>query len=492
MANSPTPRRTWRHLAAPILSLAILLAVALLTSDRWSPLSSWLRPSSPTAGRTVAPTGSGLDLSPLTTPPSSPPTTLALDSLQRATGENPRVAGGSMSPTLRGARQEFTCVDCGFPVVIGQDQPVDYSTTCPNCGHPNSKQMGAVWQPGEAVRIQPLDFTSPLKRGTIVVLQQPDAPDQWAVKRLVGLPGDVVALRDGDCYVNGQIWRQTWDEFSSAAILVHDDRFRPPATRKLPPRWETTDKFQTTAEGYEFAGDDPAADYHWLRYRHLCCYFGNCLREQEVPIRDSQPLHQDIGRRLQIVRDLGVTCQVRADTTASVMLEIDNGREAFRGEISVAQRRIIGWRQEDGSWEKIEDLSWTGWDPAEWHEVGMALCDQQWLLVIDGEVLAAIPYEVTGVKTASSNSRPCAIGAQGAGVIQVRALQMWRDRYWLHPDGTGIPWEKSRPLGADEYFVLGDNPAVSMDSRQWLPGSVTRQTLRGTVQVVSDDPRNDP
>ena len=496
MANSPNPRRTWRYLTAPILSLVILLAVAYLTRDRQMPLSSWLRPSLPTNSDPATPTSGGAD--------SQPPTLPALDSLQYAAGENPRVAGGSMSPTLRGARQEFTCVDCGFPVVIGQEQPVDYSTICPNCGHPNSEQTGAVWQPGEAVRIQPLEANTSLARGTIVALQQPDAPDQWAVKRIVGLPGEVVALRNGDCYIDDQLWRQSWEDFRRSAILVHDDRFRPPATRKLPVRWTATEKVQPTEDGYQFAGDEPAADYRWLRYRHLCCYFGNCQRDQEVPIRDVQPLHQDVGRRLQIVRDLGFTCQVRADSTTSLMLEIDNGREAFRGEISFSQRRLSGWRQDAKSWLKITDREWSGWEPSEWHEVGMALCDQQWLLAIDGQVLATLPYELATEKATekatdkatdkatSSTSRPCAVGAKGLGLVQVRALQVWRDRYWLHPDGTGIPWQKNRPLANDEYFVLGDNSAVSIDSRHWHPGSVTRKTLRGTVHVMIDDPRNNP
>ncbi|MEZ5950240.1 MAG: S26 family signal peptidase [Planctomycetaceae bacterium] len=39
--------------------------------------------------------------------------------------------------------------------------------------------------------------------------------------------------------------------------------------------------------------------------------------------------------------------------------------------------------------------------------------------------------------------------------------------------------ERTYRLGPDEYFVLGDNSAVSVDSRHWPEGSVTRSLLIG-------------
>ncbi|TYP51585.1 signal peptidase I Serine peptidase MEROPS family S26A [Thermosediminibacter litoriperuensis] len=42
----------------------------------------------------------------------------------------------------------------------------------------------------------------PLKRGDIVVFKYPDDPRQTFVKRLIGLGGDVVEIRDGRLYIN--------------------------------------------------------------------------------------------------------------------------------------------------------------------------------------------------------------------------------------------------------------------------------------------------
>ena len=47
-------------------------------------------------------------------------------------------------------------------------------------------------------------FVEP-SRGEIYVLQEPDA-DPLAIKRLVGVPGDTVELRDENTYVNGELF----------------------------------------------------------------------------------------------------------------------------------------------------------------------------------------------------------------------------------------------------------------------------------------------
>ncbi|MBZ2387177.1 signal peptidase I [Anaerococcus murdochii] len=42
------------------------------------------------------------------------------------------------------------------------------------------------------------------KRGEIVILHAPDYPNRLYVKRVIGTPGDLVELKDGDVYINGE------------------------------------------------------------------------------------------------------------------------------------------------------------------------------------------------------------------------------------------------------------------------------------------------
>jgi hypothetical protein len=75
---------------------------------------------------------------------------------------------------------------------------------------------------------------------------------------------------------------------------------------------------------------------------------------------------------------------------------------------------------------------------------------------------------------------PLAIGAAGAGV-EVTGLRVWRDAYYLDPQGLPRPWKMSAPQVKGEFALLGDNQPVSIDSRTWEAGWVGRRAILGLV-----------
>ena len=50
----------------------------------------------------------------------------------------------------------------------------------------------------------------PIKRGDIVVLLFPDDPSKSYIKRVVGLPGEDVMVRDGKLYINGVLQQEPY------------------------------------------------------------------------------------------------------------------------------------------------------------------------------------------------------------------------------------------------------------------------------------------
>jgi len=61
-----------------------------------------------------------------------------------------------------------------------------------------------------------------------------------------------------------------------------------------------------------------------------------------------------------------------------------------------------------------------------------------------------------------------------------RAITPWPQVHYLDPAGLARDWTAVAPLAADEYFLLGDNQPVSIDSRHW--GGISRQAILGLVR----------
>lgn len=61
-----------------------------------------------------------------------------------------------------------------------------------------------VYSTGESGLERALLPQRPVRRGDIIVFKQPDEPEVDYIKRVIGLPGDVVELRDGYLHVNGE------------------------------------------------------------------------------------------------------------------------------------------------------------------------------------------------------------------------------------------------------------------------------------------------
>ena len=75
---------------------------------------------------------------------------------------------------------------------------------------------------GEYILVNKVDYLlHPPQRGDIVVFKSAEGGDEDLIKRVIGLPGDEVQVRDGVVFVNGERWNEPYvnDEFPDRSFF---------------------------------------------------------------------------------------------------------------------------------------------------------------------------------------------------------------------------------------------------------------------------------
>ena len=126
--------------------------------------------------------------------------------------------------------------------------------------------------------------------------------------------------------------------------------------------------------------------------------------------------------------------------------------------------------------------------PGRRYRVELAFVDHRAFAAINGVVMGPaldvfVPRLIEGKLPTDrpGTNRPLQLEAQGVSVV-VHHLKLSRDVHYRSEGENGIaaPWR----LGADEYFLLGDNSASSEDSRYWKKPGVPEGDFIGKPFLV--------
>ena len=111
--------------------------------------------------------------------------------------------------------------------------------------------------------------------------------------------------------------------------------------------------------------------------------------------------------------------------------------------------------------------------------IDVATCDQRLLVAVEDKTILALPYNPDPTQF-TPVAQPIGFQADDHLKARLSQLQIFRDIYYLDPQGANQDWQAAHVLEQDEYFLLGDNAPVSQDSRttNWR---VRRQHLLGRV-----------
>lgn len=402
-----------------------------------------------------------------------------------------RVQGGSMTPSLIGGHYRVPCDGCGrvFPVLPMPGGVRPPFGVCPGCGRRVAIPAdGGEEGVGDQVWIlrSPFLFRRP-DRWEVVGVRDPAAASRILVKRIVGLPGETVTIREGDLFVNGSVCRKPWPVLRSMLAPL------PPAEASrgacpLP---------------HEVRLASPATNY---------CYFHPGWDQREFPTRDLvlffalREFSMENGRpaKLRIAADDGdrgwvVTFDFAAEQVTAEQGPLPHeGASATPGDGATGERSagrtaplppaLQRWVRRSGTKPPIP--------------FAVSLADRRLLVLVQDETVLEAAYDPPPITR--SLVRPFRVEAEGA-TGRIDDVRVMRDVYYLAPyqaveptpqplpegdsaDGSRVPNAPGEPLRfpcregdvepaapfavrlpPGKYLLLGDDPHSSVDGRYWRP-----------------------
>ncbi|MBL8809377.1 MAG: signal peptidase I [Planctomycetaceae bacterium] len=220
------------------------------------------------------------------------------------------ISTGSMAPGLLGFHRRIHCPSCGYSFAFGVsfDDSVDSGNgaiiepsgprryaTCPNCHQINIDVGGVPNSHGDQLLVLKHAYDlRPPHRWETIVFRNPASPEEAYVKRVVGLPGEEIQVRNGDVFINGDLARKTWDQQLDMRIpvcdlhhLVDSDQWQMPW--ELDEAWTAEDGdlvCDTSRLKSPSSGSDSQSDISWIRFRYWRWFGGHHVAETPIAKED--------------------------------------------------------------------------------------------------------------------------------------------------------------------------------------------------------------
>ena len=408
-----------------------------------------------------------------------------------------RIVGPSMAETFYGPHIELTCVDCGFPFAFdATTAPLPQTAICPNCGYRENETKAEPLCGGDRLLIDKMtyQFRRP-NRWEAILFRGSALQPGVCIKRVVGFPGETVEIHGGDVFVNRIRAKKTWNDLRKIALVIHDARHRSYDVA-LPHRWRAatpTNGWQSKGKGFVYSpdqrlshevaglsGEKSCATLDWLRYHHCRLRVGS--RTKEGALSDNYGYNQTLSRQLNDIEDIYLIATVEARGDGVLAVQVPADGKTFLLRMETTSRR--GMLLHDN--ESVGEFVWQAGQLKSPTTLEVATLDKQFLVAMDGVSCLSFDYDQSQwradegrTKDAGSLQRAdhnrLAIGACGLEV-ELKDLRLLRDVYYTQgpPVAAGTDM-KMYQLGADEFFVLGDNSPVSLDSRQGRPDGVVKE-----------------
>lgn len=299
------------------------------------------------------------------------------------------------------------------------------------------------------------------ERFEVAVFKYPLDRSKNFIKRICGMPGEHLMIRDGDLFIRP-------DETSEWKVLRRPRSVQLEVWKRLNPAdprygaWkpvESTKDWKVEGRAVVRARGDGAVQLPSDGGSVYDSYFDGYQGDLGAMIRKPNRLKDD-----NPVGDLRVTGDVTALAGCkAVVVELREGERRHRLTLpgpaapDDARVRIVS-EERSGKGQPIEVTASTPWKLQAGKTVSFAAqnMDDQLQLEVDGEIVLTLDVP------AANDQRSCfQLRAEGEGA-DFTDLQVYRDIYYL-----GGTLDRSFKIPADSYVMLGDNTQNSSDAREW-------------------------
>ncbi len=389
------------------------------------------------------------------------------------------VVSSSMANAVPGPHFAIECYDCQIPFLVDADTVSESNLPiCFNCGAPNSIDDLVTRLPQTTFQVIDEEI---LTRWQRVVFEY---DGQQYIKRVVGLPGEKIAMEQGELFVDGQLYQKSLAEFDLLSTVLFDSRYQPLDSsfnllRRFGVRGDDQGWIFTTEKVFAFDAPQKTRP-QWLDFHHwnvVAGYVPRVERGTDAAIFDYLPYNQYIARsQLNFVDDFVVDLDFRIYEPGVIrirLLDVELELDCHQFTLQVFQSHFVRHS--------------TSFTPLKWHKLGSEMklrvgrIDSQFVVEL-GSDQWAVPIEslgLTGNFGADELVRKMPLSvAVDEGILDLNRVRLARDVFWLGADYSADRWEFRGGSGDKDYLLIGDNQPVSRDCRQWGVG-IGREAMLG-------------
>jgi signal peptidase I len=441
---------------------------------------------------------------------------------------------GSMAPSLNGQHYDLECNNCDYRYHSGTtteqnrhpDQPRDHSTYCPICQYPTKLSINRgkfpdhVSNNGDRILVNKFiyDFAEP-ERFDVIVFKNPNNGKQNYIKRLIGMPGDNLAIESGDIKLfdkDGDGWkkriaRKPAHKLKNTLQTVDDTFHIGDFLKKVdwPLRWQDysgTDNWSVAEVGGHPVYKSDGSKNAWIRYRHFQPRksewriidegLGDLpvrMKGEELPAGElitdqysyNDLYHEGVGSRnagFHWVGDIGVECDVKVESNqGQIVLDLVEGGVHFQCVIDVSDgtASLKTTSELDSKVEFVDGKGQAVAVPTASTSVGVGdhrllfvNADDQLHLWVNGYQVdfEASTYIRKGVAlpyfsdSDAGDAEPAGVGSLGAK-LTVERLKIVRDIYYTSTQNKAFIENEARWTNYGEIYAFLQDPSMWSSER---------------------------